>query len=62
MSIVSDKTEWPTEEKLEELRSKGIVAYSKLSTACAGVLAICISLFVYRDNLPALLIRLKKSY
>lgn len=45
-----DKTEWPTEGRLADLRDKGIFSYSDLTTASAALAALLLSIYMLRES------------
>jgi len=47
---MSDRTEQPTERKLEELREQGLVPYSHFSTALVSAALVFLSLFFLKDR------------
>jgi|GEM_PF-2137850 len=39
---MSERTEWPTAERIADLRAQGVVAYSKVSTAAVGAVIVMV--------------------
>ena len=46
-----DKTEWPTESRLEELREQGVVPVSLFATRAFGALAFLLSVYLLRHRI-----------
>lgn len=57
----SDRTEWPNESRLEELREAGIVPYSRLSTHCVLILAVLWGVWIVGEDIDLLLNALVKN-
>lgn len=48
---MTERTEWPTPERLLILRESGLVPYSPLTTRCGAAFAVIVTLFATRDTM-----------
>lgn len=58
---MTDRTEWPTPEKLERLRAEGVVSYSSGATACFVVSAVALVASAFTDEWGEAAVRYRES-